>query len=174
MFTVHFCSAPFTPSTRCSSGWWYKMMFSVPEHYKNPATAQNSEFSSHFSCCDLSTLAVPSSCTRALQCPNIFHQSLWLCNNKGSTFHPAILTRWEPQHWDISTAASPAQSLQYRDTWSVNRWGWDLVSTVSKRIVKDSRLMATQFLTNFKTKEMLSCVSPSDFVCFCYIQIYFP
>lgn len=49
-----------------------------------------------------------------------------------------------------------------------------MVSTVSKRIVKDSRLMATQFLTNFKTKEMLSCVSPSDFVCFCYIQIYFP
>lgn len=83
------------------------------------------EFSSHFSCCDLSTLAVQSSCTRALQCPNIFHQSLWLCNNKGSTFHPAILTRWEPQHWDISTAASPAQSLQYKDTWSVNRWGWD-------------------------------------------------
>lgn len=50
-----------------------------------------------------------------------------------------------------------------------------MASTVSKRIVKDSRLMATQtkFLTNFKTKEMLSCVLYSNIFKYIFLSMHF-
>jgi len=71
-------------------------------------------------------LLVVSSCrSPALSCPDVCHQSLRRCSNKGSTFLSAISTRWEPQQWDISAAASSAHSLQWRVTWGVNRWGWN-------------------------------------------------